>query len=89
MLTEHTSPRAVVVQLLEGRMSFTVGDDEVTLAPADVVYLAPKMIGQGQGMANFGPLETLAQALPLAFKSTDMLGPDLRLVAEVCGRSQF
>ena len=41
MLTEHTSPRAVVVQLLEGRMSFTVGDDEVTLAPADVVYLAP------------------------------------------------
>ena len=41
MLTEHTSPRAVVVQLLEGRMSFTVGDEEVTLAPADVVYLAP------------------------------------------------
>ena len=54
-----------------------------------VVYLAPKLIGQGQGMANFGPLETLAQALPLAFKSTDMLGPDLRIVAEVCGRSQF
>lgn len=54
-----------------------------------VVYLAPKLIGQGLGMANFGPLETLAQALPLAFKSTDMLGPDLRIVAEVCGRSQF
>ena len=54
-----------------------------------VVYLAPKLIGQGQGMANFGPLETLAQAVPLAFKSTDMLGPDLRIVAEVCGRSQF
>ena len=54
-----------------------------------VVYLAPKLIGQGQGMANFGPLETLAQALPLAFKSTDMMGPDLRIVAEVCGRSQF
>ena len=54
-----------------------------------VVYLAPKLIGQGQGMANFGPLETLAQTLPLAFKSTNMLGPDLRIVAEVCGRSQF
>ena len=54
-----------------------------------VVYLAPKLIGQGQGMANFGPLETLAQALPLEFKSTAMLGPDLRIVAEVCGRSQF
>jgi quercetin dioxygenase-like cupin family protein len=41
LLTEHTSPRAVVVQLLDGAMRFTVGDVEHTMAPGDVIYLAP------------------------------------------------
>ncbi|OIP19248.1 MAG: riboflavin biosynthesis protein RibD [Comamonadaceae bacterium CG2_30_59_20] len=54
-----------------------------------VVYIAPKLIGQGRGMAHFGPLQNLAQAVPLEFKSTAMLGPDLRVVARVCGRDVF
>lgn len=54
-----------------------------------VVYLAPMLIGQGRGMAHFGPLQDLAQAMPLDFKSTDMLGPDLRVIARVCGRDVF
>lgn len=54
-----------------------------------VVYLAPKLIGQGRGMAHFGPLQDLAQAVPLEFKSTVMLGPDLRVLARVCGRDVF
>jgi diaminohydroxyphosphoribosylaminopyrimidine deaminase/5-amino-6-(5-phosphoribosylamino)uracil reductase len=54
-----------------------------------VVYLAPKLIGQGRDMASFGPLSELTQATPLAFKSTDMLGPDLRIVARIPGRDQF
>ena len=54
-----------------------------------VVYLAPKLIGQGCDMASFGPLSELSQAVPLAFKSTDMLGPDLRIVARIPGRDQF
>lgn len=54
-----------------------------------VVYLAPKLIGQGRGMAHFGPLQDLAQAVPLEFKSTALLGPDLRVVARVCGRDIF
>lgn len=41
LLTEHTSPRAVVAQLLDGAMRFTVGDVEHTMAPGDVIYLAP------------------------------------------------
>ncbi len=41
LLTEHTSPRAVVVQLLDGAMRFTVGDSEHAMAPGDVIYLAP------------------------------------------------
>jgi len=54
-----------------------------------VVYLAPKLIGQGRGMAHFGPLQALSQAVPLEFKSTAMLGPDLRVVARVCDRDVF
>ncbi|MDO9196209.1 bifunctional diaminohydroxyphosphoribosylaminopyrimidine deaminase/5-amino-6-(5-phosphoribosylamino)uracil reductase RibD [Rhodoferax sp.] len=54
-----------------------------------VVYLAPKLIGQGPGMAQFGPLTELADAVPLEFKSTERLGPDLRIVARVSGRDQF
>ena len=54
-----------------------------------LVYLAPKLIGQGCDMASFGPLSELTQAIPLAFKSIDMLGPDLRIVARIPGRDQF
>jgi diaminohydroxyphosphoribosylaminopyrimidine deaminase/5-amino-6-(5-phosphoribosylamino)uracil reductase len=54
-----------------------------------VVYLAPKFIGQGAGMASLGPLTELSQALPLEFRSTDRLGPDLRIVARVEGRDRF
>ena len=54
-----------------------------------LVYLAPKLMGQGRDMANFGPLTQLSQALPLEFKSTEMVGPDLRLLARVAGRDQF
>ena len=54
-----------------------------------VVYLAPKLMGQGRDMASFGPLSELSQAIPLEFKSTDMLGPDLRIVARIPGRDQF
>ena len=54
-----------------------------------VVYLAPKLVGQGRGMARFGPLDALADAVPLEFLSTTMLGPDLRIVARIPGRDQF
>jgi diaminohydroxyphosphoribosylaminopyrimidine deaminase / 5-amino-6-(5-phosphoribosylamino)uracil reductase len=54
-----------------------------------LVYLAPKLVGQGREMAHFGPLTDLAQAVPLQFLSSDMIGPDLRLVARVAGRDQF
>lgn len=54
-----------------------------------VVYLAPKLIGQGRGMASFGPLSDLSQATPLNFMSCDPLGPDLRVVARVSQRELF
>lgn len=54
-----------------------------------LVYLAPKLVGQGRAMAHFGPLTDLAQAVPLEFLSSDMVGPDLRLIARVRGRDDF
>jgi diaminohydroxyphosphoribosylaminopyrimidine deaminase/5-amino-6-(5-phosphoribosylamino)uracil reductase len=54
-----------------------------------LVYLAPKLLGQGADMANFGPLTELFQALPLSFQSTEMIGPDLRILARVTGRDAF
>ena len=54
-----------------------------------LVYLAPKLIGQGAGIADFGPLTELACAVPLRFKHTAMVGPDLRVLAQVTGRDIF
>ncbi|MEY2860455.1 MAG: hypothetical protein RL392_913 [Pseudomonadota bacterium] len=54
-----------------------------------LVYLAPKLVGRGAGMADFGPLTDLTCALQLEFKSTAMVGPDLRILARVTGRDQF
>jgi diaminohydroxyphosphoribosylaminopyrimidine deaminase/5-amino-6-(5-phosphoribosylamino)uracil reductase len=54
-----------------------------------LVYLAPKLLGQGQGMAAFGPLADLGQAVPLQFLSTQRIGPDLRVLARIPGRDSF
>ena len=51
-----------------------------------LVYLAPKLLGQGQGLANFGPLASLAEAVELEFTSIERVGPDLRVLATVKGR---
>jgi diaminohydroxyphosphoribosylaminopyrimidine deaminase/5-amino-6-(5-phosphoribosylamino)uracil reductase len=54
-----------------------------------LVYLAPKLLGTGQGMASFGPLSQLTDATQLEFLSTDKVGDDLRIRARVAGRDQF
>jgi len=54
-----------------------------------LVYLAPKLLGAGAGMAQLGELTALAQALELEFKAQDRVGPDLRVVARVRGRDRF
>lgn len=59
------------------------------LADEFLVYLAPKLLGQGQGMASFGPLASLAEAVPLRFLSTEPVGGDLRILARVQGRDRF
>ncbi|MFZ3127387.1 MAG: bifunctional diaminohydroxyphosphoribosylaminopyrimidine deaminase/5-amino-6-(5-phosphoribosylamino)uracil reductase RibD [Rhodoferax sp.] len=54
-----------------------------------LVYLAPKLLGQGRDMALFGPLSELTQALQLDFQSTERVGPYLRIRARVAGRERF
>jgi diaminohydroxyphosphoribosylaminopyrimidine deaminase/5-amino-6-(5-phosphoribosylamino)uracil reductase len=48
-----------------------------------LVYLAPKLLGIGQGMSNWGPLQDLSQGLSLEFTETQLIGKDLRVLARV------
>ncbi len=54
-----------------------------------LIYQAPKLLGAGQGLASFGPIETLDDALALRFVSIERLGDDLRLIARPPGREHF
>jgi diaminohydroxyphosphoribosylaminopyrimidine deaminase/5-amino-6-(5-phosphoribosylamino)uracil reductase len=58
-----------------------------------LLYLAPKFIGDGLGIASRpyanGPLTALGEAVALEFRSFEAIGPDLRIVARVAGRDKF
>ena len=58
-----------------------------------LIYLAPKLIGDGLDIASGihagGPLTELTGALPLEFRGLEKVGPDLRIVARVAGRDAF
>jgi diaminohydroxyphosphoribosylaminopyrimidine deaminase/5-amino-6-(5-phosphoribosylamino)uracil reductase len=54
-----------------------------------LLYLAPKLLGQGRGIAAFGPLAALEAAPALDIREVAPVGPDLRIVARVTGRDAF
>ncbi len=54
-----------------------------------LLYLAPKLLGQGRDMAAWGPLQSLNEALDLEFNALEMVGADLRIQATVRGRDTF
>lgn len=55
-----------------------------------LLYMAPKLLGAGgMGMANFGPLDALTQAVALQMHEVSRIGDDLRIVARVAGHDQF
>lgn len=41
VLTEHASPRAVIVQMISGRIDFEIEGEHHDMGAGDVVYLAP------------------------------------------------
>jgi diaminohydroxyphosphoribosylaminopyrimidine deaminase/5-amino-6-(5-phosphoribosylamino)uracil reductase len=45
-----------------------------------LVYLAPQLLGPGQGMAHLPALTELSGAVQLAFHAVDRIGPDVRLL---------
>lgn len=44
-----------------------------------LVYIAPRLLGQGQGMADIGSLTSLSQSIDFDVSEMKQLGPDLRL----------
>lgn len=46
-----------------------------------LIYLAPKLLGQGHGLASIGSLAGLNHAPALRFISVTSIGPDLRILA--------
>lgn len=54
-----------------------------------LLYLAPKLLGVGRGMAHFGPLSSLEDAITLNFHSIEQVGADLRLQARAPQRDRF
>jgi len=54
-----------------------------------LLYLAPKLIGPGRGLAALSPLGRVADALTLQFKDVQLVGEDLRVIARQSGRDRF
>lgn len=54
-----------------------------------LLYLAPKLLGDGAGLAALGPFTTLDQAPAFDFIDVHRVGPDLRLRARPPGRDRF
>jgi diaminohydroxyphosphoribosylaminopyrimidine deaminase / 5-amino-6-(5-phosphoribosylamino)uracil reductase len=62
---------------------------EAGLVDEFLIYLAPKLLGAGRGMADFAPLKKLSDAMALEFVSIDKVGGDVRLVARPVVRTHF
>jgi len=54
-----------------------------------LVYLAPRLLGSGPGLAAIGPFERIGDAPALRFVSEQRVGDDLRIVARPPGREAF
>lgn len=54
-----------------------------------LLYQAPLLLGQGQGVAAIGPLSALADGVRLEWRDVRRIGPDLRTLARAAGRADF
>ncbi|MGP1629666.1 MAG: bifunctional diaminohydroxyphosphoribosylaminopyrimidine deaminase/5-amino-6-(5-phosphoribosylamino)uracil reductase RibD [Giesbergeria sp.] len=54
-----------------------------------LLYLAPKLLGPGRGMANMGPLAALSEGVELEWHEVQRIGADLRVLVRVAGHDQF
>ncbi len=54
-----------------------------------LIYLAPKMLGEGRPMSKLGPLTSLDDAIELTFTDVRLIGPDLRILARTPCSDEF
>ena len=54
-----------------------------------LLYMAPKLLGDGMGLAQMGQIQDLVHAPQLEYKSVETFGPDLRVLARFSGRDAF
>ena len=54
-----------------------------------LVYMAPRLMGEGRGMVNVGPWTRLDETLALEWSDVSTVGPDLRLRAGIPGRDRL
>ena len=54
-----------------------------------LVYIAPRLLGPGRGLAAIGPLAALADSLDFEFVDVERMGADLRLRLRPPGRAAF
>lgn len=54
-----------------------------------LLYMAPRLLGSGAGISNFGPLDRLEDGLALAFHEVTRMEDDLRVLARIRGRDGF
>ena len=54
-----------------------------------LLYVAPKLLGQGLEMARWAAPVNLGSARTLHFDACELLGPDLRINASISGRDHF
>ena len=54
-----------------------------------LVYIAPRLLGPGRGIAAIGPLASLAESLNFEFVDVERVGADLRLRLRPPGRAVF
>lgn len=54
-----------------------------------LLYIAPKLLGQGAGLSDLGPLQQLQDGTRLQFESVERIGQDLRILSRVQGHDAF
>lgn len=69
-LTEHSSPHEAIVQLLEGAVSITVGDEEHHVSEGELLHLPPTVPHALHGGAPFKMLLTILKRERAAGEAT-------------------
>ena len=54
-----------------------------------LLYLAPKLLGPGRGMADMVPLAALSEGVELEWRDLQHVGPDLRIQDRMAGHNQL